>query len=183
MRIMIDLDGCVVKFGTGMIPCIEEQGLESDPDDYYFGVPKHSFRAVIRYAIKNQDLFYRCDVHEDAVEQLWELYSDGHELIVVSARKYGLDTEAKAYEQTTRWLRHHGFPPMEVLLVETTENKAEVCRDYQITHAIEDSLENWRDLSSAGIECLLMDRPWNERSEVQMSRVFSWAEFVERING
>lgn len=182
-RVLVDLDGCVAQFGTGMIPCLLEQGVEVIPDDYYFGVSREQFPEHIRYAIKYQDLFNRVKPHEDALAGLWELSGAGHELVVVSARKWGPDTEAWAYHQTLTWLERVGAPPMEVILTNQGQKKSEVANRLDLTYALEDNLESFLDLAQATCyaEVWLLDRPWNrDVSEkwIDENRVFSWTEFV-----
>lgn len=181
-RIMIDLDGPVVDFGTGMMPCLEEQGITTDAGDYYFGAPKEGFRERMRTAIRNQGVFARCLPHPDAVDGLWKLHLAGNELYAVSARIYGHDTAAWSYFQTMKWMQKYGAPPMEIILVEHGTNKAPICREFGLSLAIEDDLRNFDDLAlSPDTTVYLMDRHWNQSVIADPYRVFNWAEFVERI--
>lgn len=183
-RIMIDLDGPVVDFGTGMIPCLQEQGVATDPDDYYFGAGQAGFRERMRNAIRLQNVFGRCKPHIGAINGLWELYERSNDLYIVSARIYGKDTEAWSYHQTMEWLQKYEAPPAEIILVEHGSNKADICREFGLSLAIEDDLRNYNDLAmSYTTACYLMDRPWNqtpERPDInKLFRVFSWHQFVE----
>lgn len=183
-RFMIDLDNVYSDFSTAMIPCLQQQGVITDADDYYFGVPKAEFRSRIRHAIRHQGLFERGEEYEGATEALWTLSSAGHDLVVVSARLYGKDTECWSYHQTLKWLQRHNAPPMEILLVEHGTNKADVCREFQLDIAIEDDLKNYDDLAqSLTTTVYLMDRQWNRGVDWVLPeyRVRNWAEFVERV--
>lgn len=184
-RIMIDLDGPVVDFGTGMIRCLQEQGILTDPDDHYFGAPKDGFRDRMRRAIRVQNVFARCRSHPDAMDALWQLYEAGHELFVVSSRLYGHDTHAWSYLQTLQFLDQYGAPPMEVMLIEHGSSKVEHCEAFDLEYAIEDDLRNYRELSRAGVKCYLITRPWNVNTTLTHVhpdyRVSNWDEFVKVV--
>lgn len=215
-RIMIDIDGCVGNYVDAFRDCVAESrgwshelGIEemgpAESWTFYkqrgWDMTTPEFLEAMRHSIKYLNLFGRLKPYEGALDGLWQLHDAGHQLVVVSSRTYGPDTVGWAMHQTTEWLRTHDTPKMKVILTSGADKKSEVCKEHELTIAIEDSPDNYEDLAYAGVWCYLMTRPWNEhvdatrvvglgyRSEgycmpiKQSYRVNDWSEFVKKVNG
>ena len=109
-----------------------------------------------------------------------------HKLFIVSAKPEELR------EKTLEWLDKH-FPNMFEELIFTKplydpqkQNKSEVCKTLGIEIFVEDALHNAYDVAKVGIPVLLLDMPWNRNQKdlpEGVTRVFSWPEIVQKING
>lgn len=190
---MIDLDGCVYDFHAAFASCIREQrgtpqAVFTPPvvwdfhDDPSWGMDgPDEFYEAMRRAIRKQNLFSRGGPYQGSADALHKLSAMGHDLYAVSARKYGLDTEAQAFKQTTWWCEWMKLPFKEILLIGGSDMKSDVCLEHGLTHAIDDAAHHYWDLEDNGIEVVLLDRPWNETEE-HASRVFGWDDFVKAMS-
>lgn len=193
MRIMVDLDGVIYNYVEAFTHCVAER-RRIPPDSltpalswtFYkqpgWNLTTAEFLEHMRHAIRRQDLFLRGNPYPGSWRALRDLYP--HELVIVSSRKYGVDTERFAWEQTLEWLDRNHMPYFEdIIITDSSQSKADICKEFGLTHAIEDSLDNHNLLRSAGIESYLITRPWNECGPEAVGRVTSLAQFVEAVNG
>lgn len=192
MRILIDLDGVVYRYVDAFKACVSErrrQPIEElgDAESWNFyrqpgwNMTTPEFLEHMRHAIRHQDLFLRGSAYPGSWRALRDLWP--HELIVVSSRKYGLDTERCAWEQTLEWLDRNHFPYFEeIVITDSSQSKADICKEFELTVAIEDSLDNHNALLDAGVQSFLISRPWNAGGIVDVpNRVESMAQFAEAV--
>lgn len=78
-----------------------------------------------------------------------------HDIYIITAREeqYGLETR--------EWLKKHGLPYDELLLL-GSHDKKEACLEKKLHVLVEDTLEIGVEVSAAGVPVLLMDAPYNQ---------------------
>jgi len=66
-----------------------------------------------------------------------------------------------------------------------TKKKSNICIELGVELLIEDSLDYAFECSSEKIKVLLLDKPWNKADKLPagVTRVHSWREIIEKING
>lgn len=82
---------------------------------------------------------------------------------------------------TEQWLDMWGFPSRPVVTVGLGQSKVEVLKDHDIDIFIDDRFQNFVEINNAGILCLLMDMPHNQRYKVGYRRLKNFADFKERF--
>ncbi len=98
-----------------------------------------------------------------------------HEICIITARN-------KSYrEETQGWLKKHGLPYDELLLL-GSHDKKESCLTRNLKVLVEDTLEIGVEVSSAGIPVLLLDAPYNQGALPKLVyRKRSWDEIYRTI--
>lgn len=63
-------------------------------------------------------------------------------------------------------------------------SKSTLCKSYGITLMIDDGLHNAIDLAEYGIDCILIDRPWNQTDVLhpRIYRMKDWEEIIATLN-
>lgn len=98
-----------------------------------------------------------------------------HEVYIITAR------DERYRRETSRWLKKHGLPYDELLLLGSHEKK-EICLEKNLHVMVEDTLEIGKKISSAGVPVLLMDAPYNQGAlPVLVYRKRSWEEIYQAI--
>lgn len=98
-----------------------------------------------------------------------------HEICIITARdkKYGQETQG--------WLKKHGLPYDELLLL-GSHDKKESCLERNLKVLVEDTLEIGIEVSAAGIPVLLMDAPYNQGDLPKLVyRKSSWEEIYRTL--
>lgn len=118
-----------------------------------------------------------------AKEKLVSLKNNGYKIFIVTARY----NEIKKY--TINWVEKY-YPNIfnDIIFAEHfTENsrkKSDICLETGITTFIEDNYEYALDIANVWIKTLLLDKPWNDKIEIQhpkIERLLSWNDFNESI--
>lgn len=188
-KIGIDLDNTVADFLTGAAPLIKElYGLEPD-----WSKPAFSIEEVfgINDSNRPKDMRRRLYVEKNLFRALPRLEQDNHALprllleggfhkiYFITAR----DAHPVIVKDTLHWVRHNMDHFDDVFHV---DKKAEFCKHAGISAMIEDEVRQAIPLLEAGVNVVLMDRPWNRHIPVdphgmedqkgRLIRVESWRQ-------
>jgi len=78
-----------------------------------------------------------------------------------------------------KWLKKHNFPLANV--ISTDKPKSIIAKQHDIDIFVEDNYDNFIELNTNGIFCLLMDQPYNRKYNVGYQRIYSLNELTERF--
>jgi 5'(3')-deoxyribonucleotidase len=122
MRLGIDLDGVVADFNAGWMALhAEEHGSDLSPDQvtgwnglHELGGFAHmgEFWHWARGGDRRPSIFRHLDPYPGAVETLWALARDGHEVVILTAKPDW------AIHDTLHWLADHELPTREVHILD-----------------------------------------------------------------
>ena len=83
---------------------------------------------------------------------------------------------------TQAWLDEHGFPAKPLIHVEEFEPKSQRVRELGADIMVEDAPHEAEELAQAGLQVILIDRPYNrEVAGAGITRVHNWLEFENAI--
>lgn len=130
------------------------------------------------------EYFKRVQPLPEAIGVLSGWRKNGHKLFIISARQNYLRAD------TEKWLETH-YPSI-FSEVHTTDGgfgrpdgatKSSVCLALGVKIMIEDNIKHALDCAGAGVKVILLDYPWNKRSDLPKSiiRVGSWRDVTVRI--
>ena len=74
---------------------------------------------------------------------------------------------------THRWLRLNGILTAPVYIVEGCSGKAIVARQLRLDCIVDDCPDNYVELTRKGVNCKLLDRPWNRAVDAGLDRIYS----------
>ncbi len=131
---------------------------------------------------KSQNLEGILPVH-DSIIGVSKLFQNNKLLHIITARN-----EHDHRSDTERWLNIY-FPEIHPSrihfanhLVRQNHMKSMICKSFGITMIIDDGLHNALDAVEHGIECILIDKPWNRSLEAThplIYRVQDWKEIID----
>ena len=189
----VDLDEVLAAHLEGLIEfCNGERGLDLCLDDFHSyrfweiwgGTPADGVALVRRFYETEE--FANLPTAPGAVDAMRRL-SRSYRLVVVTARP-----ECAAFV-TRRWLtRRLGDLIAEVTFTNawplpgepTLGTKAGYCRARGIGVIVEDSLDYVSECCGAGMQAVLLDKPWNRGTTPHgATRVSSWSEAVVVLEG
>lgn len=188
MRVGVDLDGVGYDFvdsvRTWLLRCLpknhpgrSELGRMGYRDnettwDFYenWNLSLDEFLFLCALGVDAEHVFRVGVPHEGFVEGLHLLRDSGHTVSIVTDRSLG----ALSRESTLGWLNEWAIPYDDLIF---TEDKTSVKADI----FIEDRGRNYYALHNAGTLCYLLDRPWNRHVDAGEFRVFSFREFVGKV--
>jgi hypothetical protein len=182
VRVGIDLDGVCYDFAFHVRRYLVEW-LGHDPALYEhldrwdfwtrWGWPYDRFRAVCDEAVDAGCLFATGEPIAGTRDALGALFAEGHEVHIVTARRYG--TAPRASERATlRWLTDNGLPYTSLTV---SADKTVVPTDV----FLEDYLPNYDQLLAAGTTPYLVNRVWNAPYDDGRNRVGDIAEFARVV--
>ncbi len=123
--------------------------------------------------------------YKSAIDGVYQLSSLGKTLSIVTARN-----EHDHRGDTERWIGKY-FPEIHPTrihfanhLSKYNHTKSKLCKSYGITLMIDDGLHNAVDLAENGIDCILIDRPWNQTDvpHPRIHRMKDWEEIIATLN-
>ena len=171
-RIGLDIDGVVANFAQAIIDAGHAQGISGLPEHWHDfteiygprgGKRSEQHQAFIRVWEKvrdDQDFWDAVPVHEeDAIVP--HCY--------ITARPAGVDSYL--------WLFMNDLPGAPLITV--VGSKVEAAKKAGVTLFLDDAPHNLEELRAAGIECWLLDRPWNRHHETPF-RVKTIAEILDK---
>jgi uncharacterized HAD superfamily protein len=83
---------------------------------------------------------------------------------------------------TQAWLDEHGFPSQPLIHVEEDEPKSVRVRELGADVMVEDAPHEAEELAQAGLNVILIDRPYNrEVAGTGITRVHTWLEFEDAL--
>ena len=122
---------------------------------------------------------------KDSIDGIFQLSNLGKFLHVITARN-----ESDHGTDTHEWLEKY-FPeihPSHIHFVnhiaKNSLPKSSICKSYNISLLIDDGLHNALDVSSKGISCILIDKPWNREEfdpNLPIYRVSHWGEILHSL--
>lgn len=187
LQLGIDVDNVIYPYSTVMARWTElDRGLPVGALDdialswtWYkdqWGLTSTEFMEHFRRGVQAGYIFTEGCPTEGSVSTLHRLVAAGHEVIYVSAREIPGVSEGTAWRKTHEWLRRHGFPQPDRLVISDDKTVAET------DVFLDDGPHNVLELKNAGHPYpLLWDRPHNQRVAVPgVTRVHSWSGY-ERI--
>lgn len=81
---------------------------------------------------------------------------------------------------TEEWLKKNGIAYDKLIL--DAQDKAKVCKEYEIDLFIDDSIKHCKKIESVGIKTFLYTSMMNEAVEVkELTRVYSWIQIYHKI--
>lgn len=189
MRIGVDIDNVLSKFNEKLL----EEYLKHDKELRNKGIinPNAEYirRGMFDWSKDEEETFYKeniermaysFDMIEDASKYINKLRNEGNEIYIISGRNNG--EYRKPYEMTIEWLEKNNISYDELVLTDAynAHEKTEVCLKYGITLMIDDSLRVCTDVKEYGITPILMDTPYNRKTN-DFKRVYNWKEIYEFI--
>lgn len=174
MRIGIDLDGVVVNSIPRWVEVINRSGAGYGPDE----LPEtHSWPERAAYSDANElEMLILPGPMPGAREALARLRSQGHTLIVVSARA------PRVRRLTEAWLDYHGLAADGFHLLEGA-SKAAVALEERLDLLVEDTPHQALAVAEAGVPVLLYGAPYNRAvSHPLIHRCEGWAAVLEAIS-
>lgn len=190
MNIGIDIDNVISNFNE--VLCKEfllhdkelrNNGIVNKNADYIT-------RGMLDWTQQEIDDFYKnnieritnsLDVKDNAKEYIDKLKKDGHNIYIITARDNG--EYCDPYTMTKEWLANFNIYYDKLILTNTYKNdahgKANKCLENNIDIMIDDSINICKDCSKHNIAVLLMDTPYNKKTD--LLRVHNWKEIYEFI--
>ncbi|AXH68795.1 phosphatase [Streptomyces phage Comrade] len=181
MRVGVDLDGVCYDFAHSFRRALFELGVyndykvvEGEPDNWHFyldwGLTQDEFVQFCHQGVDRGTVFGYGGPRDDAPAALSFLRAMGHSIHIVTDRSFGTVPE-NSHDVTRKWLSHFGF---EYDTLTFSADKTCVPTDV----FIEDKLENYDALVAAGVDCYLVDRPWNQDGDDGRKRIKSIQQFA-----
>lgn len=183
IRVGIDLDGVFYNFGASVRHFLHTHyadnpfgnGNYPDPHRWDFfldwGLTLPEFLRVCNEGVDAGIIFNWGDPFEDSQAAFRQIQMAGHSLHAVTDRSFGTGT-ASQYA-THDWLTRHGLRCDSV-----TFSSDKTVADVDIY--IDDKVENYLALDTAGTEVWLLDRPWNQHLDAER-RLSHISEYVQKV--
>lgn len=149
IRVGLDIDDVCLSF----VPAYCKKYNLQVPNSWYLD---YDFIPRIEELAKDEDFWMNLEPLFDPNALKFE------PIVYITAR----DERLKEY--TSKWLEKHNFPKAPVVF---SRNKGEVCKEYKLTHFIDDSPKNFREVNESGTACFLLDTPWNKYIDVGYRRI------------
>lgn len=167
----IDVDGVISNFSQGFIERAEYLGYKNFPVDWTvipawdFGVDPKIWGDVWN-DIQDDPKFW---MDLDVMQRI-----SFTPLAYITIRPIDYVTEA--------WLFRFGFPTAPVITLRHGEAKSKALKQIGAKFYIDDYLKNYEEITNAGIQCFLQDRPWNREFNAGSDRVLSVADAVKVLD-
>lgn len=182
MRVGIDLDGVCYDFAEAFVRYLRYSGntdydiVDGEPDKWYFykdwGMSTQSFLQHCHDGADAGIIFGEGGQRDNASRAVNRISRHGHSIHIITDRSFGT-TPAVSEKNTRLWLDQNGF------VYDTIDFSADkTCRKTDVF--IEDKLENYDALVEAGVDCYLVNRPWNTKRD-KRKRVFDIEHFADLI--
>lgn len=178
MRLGIDLDGVVADFNSGWIRRYNQEygsELPSDAVKAWDAIPSlthfEDMRAFWAWARDHDGhtLFRHLDTYPGAVEALWELSKNRHEVVIVTTKPFW------AIHDTFAWLAQHRIPTREVHIKDA---KWMVDCDFYLDDGPHVLMSLVKHRPQARV-CRFV-RPWN-RPVTGAIDIVDWPQFVGEV--
>lgn len=139
-----------------------------------------SLEEVDRFFEENMEEFAtRLPVKDGAQYNMHKLHHDGHRVTLISNRVYPHYTNA--YFTTKNWLdENHLY--YDDLVLSTSSDKSQECRDYNIDIMYDDNPYNCRQLINSGIDCSLVGTNYWKKEKEGLRIVANWKELCQEVN-
>lgn len=193
MNIGIDIDDTITKTYEKTFPkALEfvEKVLKRKIELDYSKTFDHNYiENVLKLSDEEADLFWRQNLEnllnivepkENSIEVINKLKSEGHKIIIITAR-WNTDY-INSDKISKQWLERYNLKYDK--LFTNLESKKQTAINEKIDIFIDDSIRNCREVSEAGIKCLLFESEVNKKNEEskKFDIVNSWEEIYDKIN-
>lgn len=193
--INIDLDGCVYPFSEAYSWFLASL-RNHEPDEVYdygmglygaYPAPKtwhfydewdvsfSEFISSFRRGVEKGYIWGQGLPLEGSVETLHRLSQDDFNLRIVTHRLVHKFNHQQTIKLTADWLEEWNVPYHEIIFQGMHAEKDNYAADF----AIDDKPKNVELMREAGVEAVLLDRPWNTDSK--LPRVFGWGDFYGMV--
>lgn len=184
LRVGWDLDGVLFDFGKSVQDYTRSLGLKYEwPDkakenqtwDFYtqWGLSTEQFIELCNDGV-DAGYIFRNNVHRGSHSALERVKLMGHDIIVITDRKFG-HPKSNSQKATKEWWAWAGFP-------EYTE--LHFSPDKTVVHTdtfVEDKIKNYDALEAAGVDVYLVNRPWNYIEGCTRKRINNVSEYADAI--
>ena len=183
MRVIFDIDDCLMPWAEEVhLKCIEA-GLAEEGSTWTqwnmwkdYGCTMEQWLEVVDSLVVENGI-YHAPPYPGVIESTQKLQRLGHEIHLVTARGFFAHAE-QIRAWTLDWVNTFNIPGR----LWFAQNKGVVAKNLEITHAIDDRIENVYSMMNAGVDVYLMNQPHNIDEHFDpYRRVNSVPEFVERI--
>ena len=189
MKIGIDIDNVISNFNDILL----KQYLLHDRELRNSGIinknAEYIRKGMFDWTEEEETSFYkqnvesitkRLEVMDGAKEYIEKLHNDGHFIYIITGRDNGEYTDP--YNMTKEWLDKNNIYYDNLILTNTYDKhaKTEKCLEHNIDVIIDDSVRICSDCIENGIIAVLMDTPYNRRSNTP--RIKNWKEFYEYVS-
>ena len=183
LRLGIDMDGVIADFNAGWtwrynrdFPGVVDREL-SAADVVEWDAPvglthfetMDDFWSWAETCAEGRSLFYGLEPYDDALDAMWALHGDGHQIVIVTTKP------PFAIDDTYDWLDRFEIPTEEIHIV---DDKTLVDCDVYL----DDAVHNVEALVAARPQAAVhrFIRPWND-PVVGAGDVATWDDFVNAV--
>lgn len=181
--VIFDIDDCLMPWAeTVHLKCIEA-GI-AEPNSTWtrwnmyedWGRTRDEWLAVVNTLVVPDGIYHQ-PPYPGVLEALDDLWQAGGEIHLVTARGF-FDHAEQIRAWTEEWVETFYIPGR----LHFAQDKGRVALEIGATHAIDDRLDNVKDLKKAGVDAYLMTQPHNATLWYDPNkRVPNVPTFVERI--
>lgn len=191
-KVGFDIDDILLHTYPALHAVCVKEGLDNgiEPNTWYpyeeYGCTREAWIEALGKATREGYLYRDIPPDEDALRAMRELYFDGHEIHLITAR--GFLSEREIIEQHTEaWLTEYGVPHHSLSYSQT--KGVEVVR-LGLDFFIDDNVQNFQDVRQAlGLgddfgyrHSYLLTRPWNQECNTfPGERIQSVREYADII--
>jgi hypothetical protein len=182
-RVGFDIDDILLHTYPALHEVCVREGLTNgvEPQTWYpyeeYGCTREAWTEALSKAAREGYLYRDIAPDEDALRAMRDLFFDGHEIHLITARGFLGEAEIIA-EHTEAWLIEHGVPHKSLSYSQT---KGLDAVRLGLDYFIDDNERNWREVFEATGSSYLLDRPWNRHVEAGSFRVQSVREYADII--
>ena len=185
MRVGIDLDGVCYDFADSFRRYLsvtnrtEYKVAFGEPDKWHFyrdwGMTDDEFVNHCHLGADLGIIFGQGSPRDDAPSALQFIKAMGNSIHIVTDRSFGRSLGTNSSERNTiKWLTRWEIP---YDTIDFSSDKTSVKTDV----FVEDKLDNYDALVASGVDCYLVERPWNIDSGDCRKRVKSIQEFASIV--
>ena len=190
MKIGIDVDNVISNFNEVLL----KEFINHDKELGNSGIPNNDnyiTRGMFSWPDGEARKFYLSNIErvakslkpiDGAKEYIDKLKKDGHSIYIITGRDNG--EYSNPYYMTKEWLAKFNIYYDKLILTEAYKNykhaKTEKCIENDIDIMIDDSVNICIDCIENGIQALLMDTPYNQKTDIP--RLYNWAEIYRYIS-
>lgn len=125
---------------------------------------------------KVEYLFSAPKIMDGALETINQWLASGHEIIIVTARRKGLEEKI-----TLEWLQKNSVPHDKIVFAGGA-SKTIAVREYQIDVFVDDFMSNALEIAALDVPVLLLDAPYNQgKLPGGVVRCYDWEDIKCQI--
>lgn len=191
MKIGIDIDNVISTFDEDLLEEFLIHNKELGYSDKINENADYITRGMFNWPEGEVEKFYMNNIERiarnlklknGAKEYIDKLKEDGHIIYIITARDNGEYLDP--YNMTKKWLDDNFIKYDELILTidykHDKNGKAEKCVENNIDIMIDDSTHVCKGCIDYGITTLLMDTPYNRKTN-DITRVYNWKEIYDYI--